>query len=793
VVILAVAAVGVLSAYLTARRIGGVDALWYAYMVRGVTDQIAAGHFPVPVGQGPFAYNGGVHPFRSAPMYPMLAAFWDVLTLGRLGPFALQHLVALTSAVAGALAFYVAASKIMPVRRWAALAIALLYLTTPAWLAEVVNVEDYMTYMAFAAMPLVLYGNARSVLESDGRGYVALGAGLSLIWMCHPPIAFLTCLATLFIQAGAAASRGFSQWRGLAACVAVFAVLSAYYFASMSELPRAAEGGSMASELRTILALALFFIGLCRCGLRPRSLAWPAIALVGAIGVAVASRPWLIWISCSAAFWIVAVVAARGIRLFDLPRNAFATLFVCALLGAAAAGRILGPGYPGAFGPALSNLAENTAGLKRLLRPLDLPAGGSGVIQLGWGLDLAILAGALSLFGSRPLAAKLFSAVSLGLVFFFVRVPLVSDFLVGYFPKSLTVMCGIPLALRLMPVIAGFSAMAGVLWLAALPASSRVLGPAMAVLAILAIWGCLQSTRFVVAANRIVTPATLSEDTVRPENVWLARYAYDLMHIPSYYCNNVSDPRLETRLLDSSGKILQGPMEAARTLEARGVRQIHLVCRPIVKSSWFDISPGFTVNPGEHVLLRFAFDPARTYNGYIFFYAEHAYREYHLPDSGLDKAFGIGGERTTVLSFWNTSGQAEHYTMAMSREAGNDLNAEGGSFADLSISEFDPDALPISLESLIPYRATVSTGSGGWLETFILFLPGYRAWIDGSTAPVVKSSESLAEIEVPPGHHVVELRYVGTMRLWLAAILSASGWIGLCVLWARSRRAQIGP
>jgi len=791
--ILTVAALAVMSPFVTARRIGGVDALWYAYMVRGVTDQIAAGQFPVPVGQGEFAYNGGVHPFRSAPVFPMLAAVWDILTLGRLGAFALEHLTALTSALAGALGFYLGAAKLMPRRRWAALAFALLYLTTPAWLSEVVNVEDYMTYMAFAAMPLVLYGNARSVLESDGSGYVPLGAGLALIWMCHAPIAFLASLATLFIQAGAAVQRGISQWRGLAACLGVFAVLSAYYFASMSELPGGAEGGAMAPEIRAVLGLALFFVGLARWGLRPRNAVWLGCALLGGILVAVASRPWLTWISCSAALWVAAVITARFFRAFDLPRNAFTVLFICSLLGAAAAEAILGPSHPGSFGPALDILAANTADLAGLLKPLNVPAGGLGLSQLGWGLDLAVLAGAISMFGTRPLAAKVFFGGALVLVMSVVRVPLVSDFLVGYFPRNLVAMCGIPLTLRVMPVVAGFSAMAGVLWLATLSASSRLLRPAATALAALAVWGCLQATRFVDAGHKITGTAAQSEDIMRPENVSLARYAYFLMHLSSYYSNDVTDPRLETRLLDASGNVLHGPMQAARDLEARGARRIRLVCSPIGSPRWFNIGPGFTLAPGEHVLLRFEFDPNRSYNGYLFFYAENVYREYHLPDSGLDKAFGVGGTRTSVLSVWNSGDQPEHYTMAMSREAGNDLNAEGGLFANLSISEYDPKALPIALKSLIPYRASVSTGSGGWLETFILYLPGYRAWIDGSPVSVGKSSESLAEVFVPPGTHSVELRFVGTTRLWLAALVSAAGWIALCLIWLTKGQSRIVP
>jgi hypothetical protein len=793
VFILSAAAVAVMSPFLTKRSIGGVDAFWYANMIRGVTDQIAAGHFPLPVGEGPFAWNGGVHPFRSAPVYPMLAAAWYVVTLGKLGEFTLQNLTAITSALLGTLGFYIAAAKIMPSRKWAACAFALLYLGAPSWLAVLVNVEDYMSYMAFAAMPLVLYGNARSVLEADGRGYVSLGTGLALVWMCHPPIALLTSIATIFVQAGAAVSRGFAPWKGMLACVAAFAVLSAYYFASMSEIPRAAQQSPMFEEVPLILGLALFFIGLGQFVFHPRNLAWAACIVLGAIEVGHGSTPWLYWISASSVLWIVGVSCIRQIKSVDLRQHSFAAIFVCALLGSAVAEAIIGPSHPGAFQTALNFLATNTSYLPGLLKPLPSPFDGLPLLQLGWGLDLALAAGALSLFGSRPVGAKVFFAVSVGLFICFIRVPLVSDFLVGYFPLNLASMSGFPLALRITPVIASFSAMAGVLWVATLPEKRRTSMCVLAVLATLVTWSGYQASRFVDAGHRLTASTSQDAKSTRPENLVLSRYAYDLMRLPDYFSNGVTDPRLETRLLNDGGDVIIGPEQAAQVLEGRGVRRIRLTCKPSTSPGWFEIAPSLKVEPGEHVLLRFDFDPNRAYNGYLIMTAEDSYREYHLPDSGMAKAFGVGGSRTSVLSLWNSGDKTENYGLEVSREAGNDIDINGGLFANLSVSEFDPQALPIRLDSLIPYRASVSTKTGGWLETFILYLPGYRAWVDGSPASVGKSSESLAEVLVPPGTHSVELRFVGTVRLWLAALVSVAGWVALCVLWVTKRQSKIGP
>jgi hypothetical protein len=791
VLFLALAAVAVMSPFLTARRVGGVDALWYANMVRGVTDQIRAGHFPSPVGQGAFAYNGGVHPFRSAPAFPIVAATWYVITFGRLGEFTLLHLTAITSALIGTLGFYIAASKLMPGRRWASFTFAFLYLATPGWLAIAFKVEDFMSYMAFAAMPLVLYGNARTVLRSDGRGYVTLGAGLALVWMCHPPIAFLACVATLFIQAGAILSRGVDSWKGLTACAAAFLVLSAYYFASMSELPRSDEGTPMFTEVRTILGLALFFAGLGRAALKPRNLAWVSCAVMGAIAVGLGSKPWLIWIAFSTGFWLLVLIASRFTKSDCLGRHAFSALFICFLLGSAAAQLFLGPSAPGANRTALGFLATNTSSLVGLALPLPTNFYGISLHQLGWGLDLALLAGVLSLFGRRPAGAKLFFAVSFMLMVCFVRLPLVSDFLVGYFPPGFAATFGLPLALRLAPVFASFTAMAGVLWFATSTSATLDSRFAKAALAAIVLWAGFQANHFVKSGRALTSTEAATENNIRPENAALSRYAYDLVKLPSYFSNGMTDPALETRLLDDSGQIVVGPNEAARALEARSVRHVRLTCRPFIGSTWVDIQPRIAVEPGEHMLIRFEFDPNRTYNGYMLVISEHGYREYHLPDSGLEKAFGIGPTRTTVISLWNSGNETENYSLSDTNEPGNNLDTNGGLFANISISKFEPNLLPIHLESLIPYRASVSTASGGWLETFLVYLPGYRASLDGNQAPLLKSGEGLAEVRVPPGTHTVEIRFVGTTRLKVAAIISLIGWIALCALWLR--RMCVGP
>ena len=101
ILILVSAALAVVAPLLTGNIVGGVDARWYGYMLGDYIEQARQGHFLVTVGQGPFAWNGSVHLYRSAPVYMAVGRVVDLLTFHRLNLFALQHLTAIASAVAG--------------------------------------------------------------------------------------------------------------------------------------------------------------------------------------------------------------------------------------------------------------------------------------------------------------------------------------------------------------------------------------------------------------------------------------------------------------------------------------------------------------------------------------------------------------------------------------------------------------------------------------------------------------------------------------------------------------------
>ena len=452
----------------------------------------------------------------------------------------------------------------------------------------------------------------------------------------------------------------------------------------MSELPPLGTTHAMRSEAFVIVGCVLFFTGVGRFAVGGRSLGWGACAASGAVLVALSSHPWTVWMAGTLAVWIVCLAVCRVSRRIDLNRHAFVLLFASAVAGTAIAEAWVG--REGNFIDPVHRLALNMAHFGSWFRPLATPTDTYAIFQPGWGLDACFVLGFFSLFGKRPLGAKLFFAASMGLVICFFRVPLASNFLVGWFPCNFALMCGVPLDLRMAPVIASFTAMGGVIWMA----TSRADGPkarilAGSILAALVVWSALQTEHLRRHVRAVTGTVDYTDRNLRSENAVLDAYAYLLLPIPDYFSHGKMDPVLESRLLDAKGNVLVGPEQEARAMEAREVTRVPLTVHEVPNSkNWFQLGPVVTVEPGEHKLLRFEFNPAVDLTGYFILGAEHSYREYHLPESGLALGFGAGGAHMSVLSLWNSGSTAEHYQLLLSTEPGNTVSLSGPSCGTLS-------------------------------------------------------------------------------------------------------------
>jgi hypothetical protein len=388
VLLVGAAALGVLLPFFTDRLIGGTDARWYATMLHDFVAQLRAGVFPVFIGQGEFAWNGAVHLFRSAPVYMHVAGAWDFLTWRALNAPALQHLAILTAGLVGALGFYAAAAALLPARRWMAAGFAVLYATASAWLGVLYWDEAIMTFMGMAAMPAVLYGNARSLLAEDGRGYRWLAVGLALVWMCHPPIALLATLLTVLLQGGSMmwGRATAARWRGAVIGALWFAGLSVYYFGSMSEVPR--TSGSARADLLQMGGLILALAGLGNAVVRQRSWWWWVLALVGTAVAGLGRAPWWGWLGLTSGLVLMVVLGLRWRRRSVSGGTACVIVFGALVLAAGFTQAWLGPNHPARNLETLGVLRSNVAHQAEWLRPVPADLGGLAMYQPGAGLWL---------------------------------------------------------------------------------------------------------------------------------------------------------------------------------------------------------------------------------------------------------------------------------------------------------------------------------------------------------------------------------------------------------------------
>lgn len=780
-----VAGVGVaaMAGFLTDRFVGGVDARWYMYMLADFIQQLREGVFPVLVGQGELAYNGAVHPFRSAPLLFHVSGLLDLLTGRSLGPVSLQHLTTIVLSVAGAAGTYGFLAALAPARRGLAAAVAVIYVTSPAFMTAAYGKEQLMMFTTVATLPIVVFGLLR-IAQTDGLlGWRWLAAGLALVWMGHAGTAFFCSGAVAVIMGGRFlfGRTTPAQRRAAAAGLGWFLILGCYYFISMSELPKVSGLPVWPSVVQTLGAAALL-VGMVRGLIWNQRWGWGAwlagLALLGWIAPA-----WF-WAGTMASI-LAGIVAglARWRRWFE-PETYGLVLAAGSLLAAGwIASGIVMARYPVVNVQSLVLLQNYTDTFVTYFDPIV-----RGIDDFHLGVGVMALVGVMVWVAvvGRQLQTGLMVVAILVLAGSCLPVPALSRFWVAYFPEAFTEITQFPLNFRIFPTVIALACGGGFVVLP--PRRGKVPATMVALVFTLAAWSACQ----IPAALRDIAGRTNSRagtlDRLRSENSMLDRYAYDMLPLPSYFTNGKSDYRLESRIFDDHSRLVIGPLQIAAEMEKAGAERILLTSTvEITGPTWLNLHPELTLAPGDHVLLRFEF-PDKIYDGFLILRSEHGYREYRLPESGGFKAFGVPRGRAKVLSLWNSGTTIEHVKLQFSR-GGSNATGEFGDFARMTVSRFVPEKSPIRVRGLIPYRAEVDLPGPGWLETPRIFIPGYAAMVDGRPANIRSSIDSQVAIAVPAGRHEVVLKFAGSSRLWLGWWISALGWVGLVAVMFRRRVA----
>ncbi len=220
--------------FLSSRGLGTTEAYNYSLSVADAVTQFRAGVFPVLAGQTEYAFNGRVHPLRTAPYMAYLAGTLDVLTFRQFSFWTLQNLTLAVSLIGGALACYWALRRSTPAEPGTAAILSGLYVSSPAVLAAAYGMDLYMTVMTVPFVPLIVAANLASFAEKRPNNPVLLASSLAACWLAHPPVAFWMTVITLILHLFAACLRRptVRECSVVIGATLLFLVLAGFSFAS---------------------------------------------------------------------------------------------------------------------------------------------------------------------------------------------------------------------------------------------------------------------------------------------------------------------------------------------------------------------------------------------------------------------------------------------------------------------------------------------------------------------------------------------------------------------------------
>jgi hypothetical protein len=254
------------------RALGAGDAGNYAHAVADTVVQLRAGVFPVFVGQSLYAFNGRIHPLRTAPYYTYAAGLLDLLTAHRLNYWGLQNGLLALSLMGGIFSTYVCLRRLGPAGPWTAAGLAAAYGLSPGLLACAYGQDLYMTVTTAPFIPVALLGAVRSVADRSFRNYSLMATALAALWLAHPPIAAWMSLGCGGLVAVSWLTRR-PTWRAagaLALAAGLGLTLSLYGFVSALSLDDHVIGSAPQSfKALTVDALGAILRGHWRASLLP--------------------------------------------------------------------------------------------------------------------------------------------------------------------------------------------------------------------------------------------------------------------------------------------------------------------------------------------------------------------------------------------------------------------------------------------------------------------------------------------------------------------------------------------
>lgn len=637
--------------------LGAGDYYHYTLQIADAVTQTRAGHWPVMVGQSPYAFNGNVHTVRTAPYLTHVAALIDLITAHQLQYWQLANLIVLGSGALGAWMTYVCARWIAPDARLVAAAVALLYEFSPAIGTPLMAQDMLATFAATPWFPLVCAACVQCWRQpTTATPWLLLGFSLGLAWMAHPPTAIWITPVV-----------------GIAVLLAVLAnPLRATFI-------QAAKGG----------ALLLPVIG----------------------------------------YVFYSVMSLKIPGMTEVSTDSSGTILT-----------IIAEAWSGSW------------------KPLDMENPSMGNIQLGYSLWLIVAATPVILLLRRSIPSAWFLFGSLVVLLGCVApIPIWSEFFWTHVPNTVTAITNVWPMQRIYPVLA---ALACVGFISAINVLKFQRGPftwtVFAVLFLACCWSTKEFSKLQHHAAKVRQPRGPTEATYLPGSLVLTRSSYALFgSLPVYFSHGWMSPESESRLLKPSGEFdLDDASFVQAAAAKRGDKGI-----PIPVGQAFTLQ----VDSKSDYLFVFTF-PLPTVTGEVTLLGQGIRRIFTLPLSGGSASFGAG--------------ESSNHTVRLEADKPSPLTlvANAPSGTSISALHFERASLPIRVTSLSPYNATVHAAAPAFLETPLVYIPGYAAKVNGEAVRPARSPEGMVAIPLTPGTARVELTYPGPPGL------KALGWAATAAL-----------
>lgn len=305
-------------------------------------------------------------------------------------------------------------------------------------------------------------------------------------------------------------------------------------------------------------------------------------------------------------------------------------------------------------------------------------------------------------------------------------------------------------------------------------------------------------------AGRVSREIALPQVDAR--NAILTRYAYSAFaEVPAYVSHGHMDPRLENRLWNADGAtLLAANAEVAAPRTTAGPPLPHLLASSVLITEQnsgiiWPLAPRITLPPRADVAVRFDFARPEA-KAILRIRVGRLQRDYILPDSGSGlntprppRAFGATPTSARVIGVQNLEDRP--HELEISLVALDDIWTPAQTFGRVWVYSLEAAQLPVTVHSLLPYHATVEAAQPVLLETPRVWMSRYRATVDGTPVPAVRSAEGLVAVPVPGGRHEVKLWL--SAPWWLHAVFWAAlvGWSAVagCVLRTLWRQPPTAP